>query len=130
MLPLLPPSWFAGLSVRIHSGKLFPMISFSLMAPVSGRFLGWFPLPGLLSIPPAYGVWYSANLLGPSSQGHLFVGSLSLQELNCRGIHREVCCSIDFYIFTGRQPIPVKMSSKFLMFAKGEVHNIFTIPRA
>ena len=37
---MLPPSWFAGLSASIRSGKLFPMISFSPMVPVSGRFLG------------------------------------------------------------------------------------------
>ena len=92
MLPLLPPSGCAGLLVSIWSAKLFPMISFSLMVPVSGRFLGWFPLPRLPWTPPL-SIWHSANLLGLSSQGHLFAGFLSLQELNCRGIHQEVCCT-------------------------------------
>ena len=59
MLPLLPPSWFAGLSASIRTGKLFPMISFSPMVPVSGRFLGWFPLLGLPWIPP-FSIWHLA----------------------------------------------------------------------
>ena len=96
MLPLLPTSWFAGLLVSIRSGKLFPMVSFSptddaSQWPLLGvvpRFQG---CPGYL--PSAYGIWHSANLLGPSSQGHLFAGSLSLQELTCGGIHREACCT-------------------------------------
>ena len=59
MLPLLPPFWFAGLSASIRTGKLFPMISFSPMVPVSGRFSGWFPLLGLPWIPP-FSIWHLA----------------------------------------------------------------------
>ena len=66
LLLLLPPSWYAGFSVDIRSGKLFPLISFSVMVPVSGsasldssRFQGYqghFPSP--------YCIRHSANLLG------------------------------------------------------------------
>ena len=37
---------------KYWSGKLFPLILFSVTVPVCGRFLGWFPLPGLPWIPP------------------------------------------------------------------------------
>ena len=91
MLPLLPPSWFASLSVSNRSGKLFSMISFSLMVSVSACFLGWFRFQGCPGhLPSAYGIWHFANLLGLSSQGHLFAGSLSLQELNCRNPSRSL----------------------------------------
>ena len=112
---MLPLSWFAGLSASIRSGKLFPMISFSPMVPVSGCFLGWFPLlrgcPRYL--PSAHGIWHSANLLGPSSQGHLFAGSLSLQELNCRGIHRVLMSKLTFMFLLVDSPYQQKCHQNF-----------------
>ena len=76
LLPLFPPSWYACFLVSIQSGKLFPLISFSVTVPaVSGHFLGWFLLLGLPWIPP-FSLWLPANPLRTSSQAHLFVTSL------------------------------------------------------
>ena len=44
---------------KYWSGKLFPLIPFSVTVPVCGRFLGWFLLPGLPWIPP-FSLWLFA----------------------------------------------------------------------
>ena len=80
LLPLFPPSWYACFLVSIRSGKLFPLISFSVTIPAaSGHFLGWFLFSGLPWIPP-FSLWLPANSLRTSSQAylHVFVTSLIL----------------------------------------------------
>ena len=70
--PLLPPSFALG-----PLFALFPLIVSVWQCWLAGTLLGGSRIPGLPWIPPLQlGIWHPANLLGISSQAHLFVMSL------------------------------------------------------
>ena len=91
-LPIVSVDWCLGVGLgdRRYHVTLFSGPSF-LQAPGEGFHLGGSCFPGLSWIPPSsLWLWHPANLLGTSSQAHLFAMSLNVAKYHLGKVKHEL----------------------------------------